>query len=130
MVRSFLQDTLRQTLPTPYVVSHKGITGTGEVLAFCGFIIDAQAGRFEPDDAVDIARAAANLFEHKDRVVKPAPPKKVAASYGITTVPHFVPRLHVLEESGAEFVGDVLFDFEGEPIGIITESGEVIRLVA
>ncbi len=130
MVRSFLQQTLRRPAPDPYVVSHKGILFTGEVLAFCGFIINAQANQFEPYDAIDVGRAVVPLFERPDRVVQPVEPKRVTAAYGITNIPHFVPRLHVLEENGAEFVGDVLFDFKGAPIGVITDGGEVIRLVA
>lgn len=130
MNRPFLQDTLRRPAPDPYVVSHMGITGTGEVLAFCGFIINAQRGQFEPYDATDVGRAAAKLFERPDRVVQPVQPQRVTASYGVTSIPHFVPRLHVLDESGAEFIGNLVFDFKGEPIGVITDGGEVVRLIA
>lgn len=132
MNRSFLQQTLKGwSTPNPYVVTHKGIAGIGEVLAFCGFTINAQSDQFAPYDANDVARSTALLFARPDRVVCMVEPKRVQAKYGsLTSLAHFVPRLHVLEENGAEFVGDVLFDFKGAPIGVITDGGEVIRLVA
>ncbi|MBY0547838.1 MAG: hypothetical protein K2W95_11120 [Candidatus Obscuribacterales bacterium] len=132
MNRSFLQRTLKgRSTPNPYVVTHKGITGIGEVLAFCGFTINAQCDQFAPYDANDVARSTL-LFARPDRVVCIVEPKRVQAKYGSLTsrVAHFVPRLHVLEENGAEFLGDVVFDFKGAPIGVITDGGDVIRLVS
>lgn len=132
MSQDFLKQILRRdSNPDPYTVSHKGITGTGEVLAFCAYIINAGAGQFSDETANRVGRAAARLFELSSRVVQPLQPKRVTATYGIlTNIPHFVPRLHILDDSGAEHLGDLLFNFKREPIGVITDAGEVVRLVA
>ncbi len=124
---TFIQTALKQANPT--VCTHRGLTGTGEVIAFCGFSINAANDEFVPYDARTIGAAVVTVFEQAGWVAVALEPRRVKATYGLMCMPHYVPRLHVINDTG-EHLGDLVFDFKGRPVGVLKDCGTMVRLTA